>query len=72
MKKFDLTGAFLIADMHKPIYVQIPGYDLPKDKAILLKKVLYGTKNAGVLYSKEIKKWLTEYGFKARQAGRQA
>jgi hypothetical protein len=65
MKKFDLTGAFLIADMDKPIYVQIPGYDLPKDKAILLKKALYGTKNAGALYSKEIKKWLTEYGFKA-------
>jgi hypothetical protein len=65
MKKFDLTGAFLIADMDKPIYVQIPGYDLPKDKAILLKKALYGTKNAGALYSKEIKKWLAEYGFKA-------
>jgi hypothetical protein len=54
MKKFDLTGAFLIADLDMPIYVQIPGYNLPKDKAILLKKALYGTKNAGALYSKEI------------------
>jgi hypothetical protein len=65
MKKYDLTGAFLIADMDKLIYVQIPCYDLPKDKAILLKKALYGTKNNGALYSKEIKKWLTEYGLKA-------
>jgi hypothetical protein len=64
MKKFDLTGAFLIADMDKPIYVQIPSYDLPKDKAMLLKKALYHTKNASALYSKEIKKWLTKYRFK--------
>jgi hypothetical protein len=67
MKKFDLTvtGAFLIADMGKPIYIQIPGYNLPRDKAILLKKVLHCTKNTSALYSKEIKKWLTEYRFKA-------
>ena len=64
MKKFDLTGAFLIADLDKPILVQIPGYDLPKNKAMLLKKALYGTKSAGALYSKEIKNWLMDYGFK--------
>ncbi len=50
MKKFDLTGAFLIADMDVPMHVHIPGYDLPKDKALLLKKALYGTKSRGTLY----------------------
>jgi hypothetical protein len=45
MKKFDLTGAFLIADMDTPMYVQVPGYDLPSDKALMLKKALYGTKS---------------------------
>jgi hypothetical protein len=43
MKKFDLTCAFLNADLDIPICVQIPGYDLPKNKAMLLKKALYGT-----------------------------
>ncbi len=65
MKKFDLTGAFLIADMDKPIHVQIPGYDLPRDKALLLKKVLYGTKSSGALYAKEIAKWFKEFGFES-------
>jgi hypothetical protein len=63
MKKFDLTGAFLIADMDVPMHVQVPGYDLPKDKALLLKKALYGTKSSGALYAKEIAKWFKEYGF---------
>ena len=39
MKKFDLTGAFLVADMDRELYVQIPGYDPPRGKIIRLKKV---------------------------------
>ncbi len=65
MKKFDLTGAFLIADIDTVMYVQIPGYDLPKNKALLLKKALYGTRSSGALYAKEITKWLKEYGFES-------
>jgi hypothetical protein len=65
MKKFDLTGAFLIADMNVPMHVQVLGYDLPKDKALLLKKALYGTKSSGALYGKETAKWFKEYGFEA-------
>ena len=30
MKKFDLTGAFLVADMDRPLFVNIPGYEVPK------------------------------------------
>ena len=65
MKKFDLTGAFLVADMppDQQLYVQIPGYDLPTGKAILLKKALYGGKSSGALYYKEVSTWLKAYGF---------
>jgi hypothetical protein len=63
MKKFDLTGAFLVADMDRPLYVDIPGYKVPKGKAPLLKKALYGGRSSGALYAKEISSWLRDYGF---------
>jgi len=65
LKKFDLTGAFLVADMDRTLYVEIPGYDIPDGKAILLKKALYGGRSSGALYAKEISTWLTNYGFKS-------
>ena len=65
MKKFDLTGAFLIADMDRTLHVQIPGYDIPRNKALLLKKALYGGKSSGALYAKEIRAWLEKFGFVA-------
>ncbi len=37
--------------------------DLPKNKELLLKKALYGTKSSGALYAKEIAKWFKEYCF---------
>ena len=64
LKKFDLTGAFLVADMDRTLYVEIPGYELPEGKALLLKKALYGGRSSGALYSKEISSWLQSYGFK--------
>ena len=63
LKKFDLTGAFLVADMDKELYVEIPGYDVPSGKALLLKKALYGGRSSGALYAKEITTWLKSYGF---------
>ena len=64
MKKFDLTGAFLVADINKELYVQIPGYEPPRGKIVKLKKALYGGKSSGALYAQEIRGWLEEYGFK--------
>ena len=32
LKKFDLTGAFLVADMDEELYVEIPGHDVPSGK----------------------------------------
>jgi hypothetical protein len=63
LKKFDLTGAFLVADMDRTLYVEIPGYELPEGKALLLKKALYGGRSSGALYAKEISTWLKDYGF---------
>jgi hypothetical protein len=64
LKKFDLTGAFLVADMDRKLYVEIPGYGIPDGKALLLKKALYGGRSSGALYAKEISSWLLSQGFK--------
>ena len=40
LKKFDLTGLFLVADMDRKLYVEIPSYGIPDSKAFLLKKQL--------------------------------
>ena len=64
LKKFDLTGAFLVASMDRVLYVEIPGYAVPEGKAILLKRALYGGRSSGALYAKEIATWLKNYGFK--------
>jgi hypothetical protein len=64
LKKFDLTGAFLVADMDRPLFVEIPGYSVEPGKAILLSKALYGGKSSSALYAKEINSWLVDYGFK--------
>ena len=63
LKKFDLSGAFLVADMDRVLYVTIPGQELPDGKAFLLKKALYGGKQSGALYNQEITGWLLDYGF---------
>ena len=63
MKKFDLTGAYLVADMDKIVHVEIPGYSLPNGKALRLKKALYGGRSSGALYAKTIKQWFIGYGF---------
>jgi hypothetical protein len=65
MKKFDLTGAFLVAEQDTELYVNIPGYDIPDGKAIRLRKALYGGKSSGALYAKEIRSFLEGLGFKA-------
>ena len=65
MKKFDLTGAFLVADMDRELYVNIPGYEVPDGKAIRLRKALYGGKSSGALYAKEIRSFLEGIGFRA-------
>jgi hypothetical protein len=64
LRKFDLTSAFLVADMDRKLYVEIPCYAVPNSKAIVLKKALYGGRSSGALYSKEITNFLLAQGFK--------
>ena len=54
LKKFDLTAAFLVAKMDRPLYVEIPGYGIPDGKAILLKKALYDGRSSGALYEGDL------------------
>jgi len=49
--------------MDRDLYLEIPGFDIPSGKAILLKKALYGGRSSGALYCKEITTWLKGYGF---------
>jgi hypothetical protein len=65
LKKFDLTGAFLIAKNDKTLFVEIPGYGIPDGKALRLNKALYGGRSSGALYAKEISTWLKSQGFKS-------
>jgi hypothetical protein len=64
LKKFDLTGAFLVAKNDKQLFVEIPGYGIPDGKALRLNKALYGGRSSGALYAKEISTWLKSQGFK--------
>ena len=59
------TTCVLSSPLHDvlPLFVNIPGYKVPKGKALLLKKALYGGKSSGALYAKEISTWLKDYGF---------
>ena len=65
LKKFDLTGAFLVADLPEEteLYVEIPSYSIPDNKVLQLRKALYGGKSSGAMYAQEIKGWLTQYVF---------
>jgi len=43
LKHWDITGAFMTADIDTEIYLELPpGYELPEGKSIKLKKSLYG------------------------------
>ena len=68
LHKFDLKCAFVTADIDTVQYVNIPGYDLPPNKALLLKKALYGGRSSGALYQRDINKFLVDYGFTVNSA----
>lgn len=44
---FDVSGAFLTADLKEHIYCKpLPGMNVPNEKIILLREALYETKQA--------------------------
>jgi len=66
LKHWDITGAFMTADIDTEIYMDLPpGYHLPPGKTIRLLKSLYGLRQSPGLFHDTLEQWLREYGFKA-------
>jgi len=62
---FDYGGAFLHSDMDVILHIECPpGLDLPPGTMVLLVKSLYGTKQAGLLWNKDLTASLKKMGFK--------
>eukprot|EP00961_Rhodomonas_salina_P039047 524911-Rhodomonas_salina.1 len=65
LKHWDMTGAFMTADIDTDIYMDLPpGYHLPPGKTIKLKKSLYGLCQSPGLFHDTLEEWLINYGFK--------
>jgi len=66
LKHWDITGAFMTADIDTDIYMDLPpGYHLPPGKTIKLLKSLYGLRQSPGLFHDTLEAWLRNYGFKA-------
>eukprot|EP00961_Rhodomonas_salina_P121066 1629328-Rhodomonas_salina.2 len=65
LKHWDITGAFMTADIDADIYMDLPpGYHLPPGKTIKLRKSLYGLLQSPGLFHDTLEAWLVNYGFK--------
>ena len=64
LKQFDITAAFVSADLDRPLQMQPPpGFPLPPGKCYLLKKSLYGLRQASNLYHKKLLQWHIDHHF---------
>eukprot|EP00961_Rhodomonas_salina_P172870 2330981-Rhodomonas_salina.1 len=63
---WDIQGAFMTSTLDTEIFMELPsGYSLPEGKCILLKRSLYGLKQASALFHDTLEDWLLTYCFKA-------
>jgi hypothetical protein len=61
----DVDSAYLNPVLDTEIYMQAPeGFELEKGKVLLLKKGLYGLKQAGYLWNEDLNRTLLHLGFK--------
>ena len=60
IRLFDVTGAYLLADLESPvpIYMTIPSFQGNPELLVELKKSLYGLKQAGYLWNQKLDKAL--------------
>jgi len=66
LKHWDITGAFMTANIDTDIYMDLPpGYHLAPGKTVKLKKSLYGLRQSPGLFHDTLEAWLREYGFRA-------
>mmetsp|Transcript_30285 Transcript_30285/g.62397 ORF Transcript_30285/g.62397 Transcript_30285/m.62397 type:complete len:629 (+) Transcript_30285:1137-3023(+) len=71
LKHWDITGAFMTADIDTDIYIDLPpGYALPDGKCIRLSKSLYGLRQSPGLFHSHLEKHLLDYGFEPVGADR--
>eukprot|EP00961_Rhodomonas_salina_P172622 2327889-Rhodomonas_salina.1 len=64
LKHWDITGAFMTADIDTDIYMDLPpGYHLQPGKTIKLSKSLYGLRQSLGLFHDTLESWLVNYGF---------
>jgi hypothetical protein len=62
--QMDVTGAYLNGKLDEEIYMrQAPGFDNGTNQVYLLKKVLYGLKQAGHLWNKKLHEAVSQLGF---------
>ena len=62
--QFDVTTAFLNAPLHEKIYMaQAPGFEDGTNSVCLLRKAIYGLKQASLMWYEEITSSLIEFGF---------
>jgi hypothetical protein len=62
--QLDVKTAFLRATIDKVIYMRLPTINGQKGKLVMLLKSLYGLKQAGYLWNKDIDRVLVSIGFK--------
>eukprot|EP00961_Rhodomonas_salina_P121069 1629329-Rhodomonas_salina.3 len=64
LKHWDITGAFMTANIDADIYMDLPpGYHLPPGKTIKLQKSLYWLRQSPGLFHYTLEVWLVNYGF---------
>lgn len=68
LEQSDIVTAYLNADLKEELYLEPPqGMKPTEDKVCLLKKSIYGLKQAGREWNQVIHKWLIEFGFQKTQ-----
>ncbi|POM69565.1 Integrase catalytic core protein [Phytophthora palmivora] len=70
LRQIDFTTAFLNGDMDVDVYMEQPElFDDGSGRVCLLKKCLYGLKQASLIWNETLKKYLLKLGFKASIIG---
>ena len=63
IRQVDVKNAYLYGDLEEEIYMEPPkGMDVPKDKVFLLKKALYGLRQAGRAWYHKLRSVMSKFG----------
>lgn len=62
--QLDISNAYLQGNLTEEIYMEVPeGLNTDEDKALLLKKSLYGLKQSGRIWNQRFKEFISSIGF---------